>query len=761
MSTDIYSESLEYHRQGRKGKIEVIVTKPFSTQKDLSLAYSPGVARPCEEIAKNKEDAYEYTAKGNLVAVISNGTAVLGLGNIGAVAGKPVMEGKGALFKKFADIDVFDIEVDSEDPDEFIRTCELIAPTFGGINLEDIKAPECFYIEETLKGKVDIPVFHDDQHGTAIITAAAFLNALDVTGKDISKVKAVFNGAGAAGLACAQMFVDIGLDKKNLILCDSRGVIYKDREASMNPYKERFANDTPHRTLADAVNGADVFCGVSVAGALTAEMVKTMADKPVIFALANPEPEISYPEALKARPDCIIATGRSDYPNQVNNVLCFPFLFRGALDVRAKAINTEMKIAAVKAIAALAKEEVPDQVLRVYGAEHFEFGREYIIPTPFDPRALLRIAPAVAQAAIDSNVARKPFNDIQKYTDHLESTLGISKSILRYVTNRVKKDPVRVVYPEGNNKNIIRAAIQVMEENLATPVLLGNKTEIEELIRKYGAVEHSMEIIDPANEPDLVNKYAFEYHSRKFRKGITLPYASDMMRRDAGYFGAMMLSSGDVDCMIYGQSLPYPYAVRRVLSCIRKSTEQKTVASVYMMVFKNRTLFFADTAVNISPNEQQLAEIAISVADFVKEFDITPKVAMLSYSNFGSSDTPSAVSVARATALAKEMSPDLEIEGEIQANLAFNTELRDEIFPFSTLKGEPNILIFPDLNAANIAYKLFMRLGEVDAIGPILVGLEKSAHIVERGSRADSIFNLTTLAALKARQNVNREGMVL
>ncbi len=761
MSTDIYSESLEYHRQGRKGKIEVIVTKPFSTQKDLSLAYSPGVARPCEEIAKNKEDAYEYTAKGNLVAVISNGTAVLGLGNIGAVAGKPVMEGKGALFKKFADIDVFDIEVDSEDPDEFIRTCELIAPTFGGINLEDIKAPECFYIEETLKGKVDIPVFHDDQHGTAIITAAAFLNALDVTGKDISKVKAVFNGAGAAGLACAQMFVDIGLDKKNLILCDSRGVIYKGREASMNPYKERFANDTPHRTLADAVNGADVFCGVSVAGALTAEMVKTMADKPVIFALANPEPEISYPEALKARPDCIIATGRSDYPNQVNNVLCFPFLFRGALDVRATAINTEMKIAAVKAIAALAKEEVPDQVLRVYGAEHFEFGREYIIPTPFDPRALLRIAPAVAQAAIDSNVARKPFNDIQKYTDHLESTLGISKSILRYVTNRVKKDPVRVVYPEGNNKNIIRAAIQVMEENLATPVLLGNKTEIEELIRKYGAVEHSMEIIDPANEPDLVNKYAFEYHSRKFRKGITLPYASDMMRRDAGYFGAMMLSSGHVDCMIYGQSLPYPYAVRRVLSCIRKSTEQKTVASVYMMVFKNRTLFFADTAVNISPNEQQLAEIAISVADFVKEFDITPKVAMLSYSNFGSSDTPSAVSVARATALAKEMSPDLEIEGEIQANLAFNTELRDEIFPFSTLKGEPNILIFPDLNAANIAYKLFMRLGEVDAIGPILVGLEKSAHIVERGSRADSIFNLTTLAALKARQNVNREGMVL
>ncbi len=760
MGRDIYTESLEYHRSGRKGKIEVIVTKPFSTQKDLSLAYSPGVARPCEAIAANKEDAYEYTAKGNLVAVISNGTAVLGLGNIGAVAGKPVMEGKGALFKKFADIDVFDIEVDSEDPDEFVRTCELIAPTFGGINLEDIKAPECFYIEETLKGKVDIPVFHDDQHGTAIITAAAFLNALEITGKDISGIKAVFNGAGAAGLACAQMFVDLGLDKRNLTLCDSKGVIYRGRTVSMNPYKERFAIDTAKRTLADALEGADLFCGVSVAGALTAEMVKSMADKPIIFALANPEPEISYPEARRARPDCIVATGRSDYPNQVNNVLCFPFLFRGALDVRATAINTEMKIAAVKAIAALAKEEVPDQVLRAYGAEHFEFGPEYIIPTPFDPRALLRIAPAVAQAAIDSKIARKPFDDLQKYTDHLESTLGISKAILRYVTNRVKTSQVRVVYPEGNNKNIIRAAIRVMDENLATPVLLGNKAEIENLLHKYGAVEHSMEIIDPANEPDLVNKYAFEYHSRKQRKGITLPYASDMMRRDAGYFGAMMLSSGDVDCMIYGQSLPYPYAVRRVLSCIRRS-EKKTVASVYMIVFKNRTLFFADTAINISPNEQQLAEIAISVAEFVREFDITPKVAMLSYSNFGSSDTPSASSVARATAIAKQMAPDLEIEGEIQANLAFNTELRDEIFPFSALKGEPNILIFPDLNAANIAYKLFMRLGEVDAIGPILVGLEKSAHIIERGSKADNIFNLTTLAALKARQNVSGNTMML
>ena len=754
MSTDIYSEALEYHRSGRKGKIEVVVTKPFSTQKDLSLAYSPGVARPCQEISKNPEDAYEYTAKGNLVAVISNGTAVLGLGNIGAIAGKPVMEGKGALYKKFADIDVFDIEVASEDPDEFIRTCELISPTFGGINLEDIKAPECFYIEETLKQRIDIPVFHDDQHGTAIITGAAFLNALEITGKDIKSVRAVFNGAGAAGLACAQMFVDLGLAKENLTMCDSKGVIFQGREVSMNPYKERFARKTSRRTLAEALDGADLFCGVSVAGALNGKMIKKMANKPIIFALANPESEISYPDAIAARPDCIIATGRSDYPNQVNNVLCFPFLFRGALDVRAKAINTEMKIAAVKAIAALAKEEVPDRVLRAYGTKRLEFGPEYIIPTPFDPRALLRIAPAVAKAAIDSGIARKPIEDIEKYTEHLEATLGMSKAILRYVTNRIKKDPVRVVYPEGTNKNIIRAAIRVMEENIATPVLLGDRTRIEKLLASHGTTNHSMEIIDPSSDFEHYEHYAYEFHRMKQRKGITLPYAMDLMKRDAGYFGAMMLSTGEVDCMIYGQSMPYPNAVRRVLSCIGKSRKQKTVASVYMMVFKNRTLFFADTAVNINPNEKQLAEIAISVAEFVKEFDITPKIAMLSYSSFGSSKTEDARKVSQATALVKELAPQLEIDGEMQANIAFNTELRQEIFPFSSLKGEPNILIFPDLNAANIAYKLFMRLGEVDSIGPILVGLDQSAHIIERGADADNIFNLTTLAALKARQNI-------
>ncbi|THB72715.1 MAG: NADP-dependent malic enzyme [Desulfobulbaceae bacterium] len=757
MSTDIYSEALAYHKSGRKGKIEVVVTKPFSTQKDLSLAYSPGVAQPCLEIADNSEEAYEYTAKGNLVAVISNGTAVLGLGNIGAVAGKPVMEGKGALFKKFADIDVFDIEISSEDPDEFIRTCELISPTFGGINLEDIKAPECFYIEEELKQRIEIPVFHDDQHGTAIITGAAFLNALEVTGKDINTVKAVFNGAGAAGLACAQMFVDLGLKRENLILCDSRGVIYQGRSASMNPYKERFAVETELRTLEEAIAGADLFCGVSVAGALTQEMVKTMAPRPIIFALANPEPEISYPDAVAARPDCIMATGRSDYPNQVNNVLCFPYLFRGALDVRAKAINTEMKIAAVKAIAGLAKEEVPDRVLRAYGVERFEFGPEYLIPTPFDPRALLKIAPAVARAATESGAAKKPIQDIEKYTEHLEATLGMSKAIIRYVTNRVKKDPVRVVYPEGENKNIIRAAIRVMEEKLATPLLLGKKEVIEPMLEKYGAHDHSMEIIDPTCEKERVSRYALQYHQRKRRRGITLPYANDIMQRDTGYFGAMMLATGDADCMIYGQSLPYPYAIRRVLSCITKSSEQKTVASVYMMVFKNRTLFFADTTVNIQPTPQQLAEIGISVADFVKEFDIRPKIAMLSYSNFGSSDTTSAKNVASATELVKQMAPDLEVDGEMQANLAFNTELREEIFPFSTLSGEPNILIFPDLNAANIAYKLFMRLGEVEAIGPILVGLDKSAHIVERGAKPGNIFNLTTLAALKARQNLGTD----
>ena len=754
MSNDIYSEALEYHRSGRKGKIEVVVTKPFSTQKDLSLAYSPGVARPCQEIAENKEDAYEYTAKGNLVAVISNGTAVLGLGNIGAVAGKPVMEGKGALFKKFADIDVFDIEVDSEDPEEFVRTCELIAPTFGGINLEDIKAPECFFIEESLQEKVDIPVFHDDQHGTAIITSAAFLNALEITGRDIKEVKAVFNGAGAAGIACAKMFVSLGLPRENLIMCDSRGTIYTGRTESMNPYKQRFANDTEHRSLAEALVGADLFCGVSAAGVLTQEMIKTMADKPIIFAMANPEPEISYPDAVEARPDCIMATGRSDYHNQVNNVLCFPFLFRGALDVRATEINTEMKIAAVKAIADLAKEEVPDRVLRAYGVERFEFGPKYLIPTPFDPRALMRIAPAVAKAAMDTGVARTPIDDLQKYTEHLEATLGMSKAILRYIANRVKENPVRIVYPEGDNKKIVRAAVRVMEENLAIPVLLGNRGEIELQLAQHGVVDNGIEIIDPTQEEERIERYAVEYFKKKQRKGITLPYARDIMRRDTGYFGAMMLSTGDADSMIYGQSLPYPYAVRRVLSCIGKNTEHKTVASVYMMVFKNRTLFFADTAVNIDPSAQQLADIAWSVAEFVKEFDITPKVAMLSYSNFGSSDSASPAKVAQATALIKEMAPDLEVEGEMQANMAFNTELREELFPFSALEGEPNILIFPDLNAANIAYKLFMRLAEVDTIGPILVGLNKSAHIVERGSNPDNIFNLTTLAALKARQNI-------
>ncbi len=752
MSTDIYSEALDYHRSGRKGKIEVVVTKPFATQKDLSLAYSPGVARPCQEIHANPDDAYEYTAKGNLVAVISNGTAVLGLGNIGAVAGKPVMEGKGALFKKFADIDVFDIELATEDPDEFVRTCELISPTFGGINLEDIKAPECFYIEDNLKKRIDIPVFHDDQHGTAIITGAAFLNGLEITGKKIGEVKAVFNGAGAAGIACAQMFLHLGLAKENLIMCDSKGVIYQGRKESMNPYKKKLAQDTPHRTLGEAVVGADIFCGVSVAGALKPEMIKSMADSPIVFALANPEPEISYPDAIAVRPDCIMATGRSDYHNQVNNVLCFPFLFRGALDVRATEINTAMKVAAVKAIAALAKEEVPDKVLRAYGVERFEFGPEYLIPTPFDPRALLRIAPAVARAAMESGVARRPINDLDAYTERLEATLGMSKAILRYITNRIKKDPVRVVYPEGNNKNILRAAIRVMEEKIATPVLLGDRDEIHGLLTEYGMKDHSIQIIDPVKERDCIEHYATEYYARKQRKGITLPYAKDIMQRDYGYFGAMMLATGDADCMIYGQALPYPYAARRVLSCIDKSTHCATVASVFMMVFKNRTLFFADTTINIDPTDIQLAEIAVSVAAFVREFDITPKVAMLSYSNFGSSNSAGAAKVARATKLVKEMEPDLNVDGELQANLVFNTELREEIFPFSSLEGEPNVLIFPDLNAANIAYKLFMRLSEVDTIGPILVGLEKSAHILERGAKADNIFNLTTLAALKAKQ---------
>ncbi|ADU65061.1 malic protein NAD-binding protein [Desulfurispirillum indicum S5] len=749
---DIYQESLEYHSTGRKGKIEVIVTKPFETQKDLSLAYSPGVARPCEEIAKDPEAAYEYTAKGNLVAVISNGTAVLGLGDIGALAGKPVMEGKGSLFKKFADIDVFDIELQSKDKDEIVRTCELISPTFGGINLEDIGAPDCFYIEETLQEKVDIPVFHDDQHGTAIISAAALLNAIEITGKDISKIKAVFNGAGAAGIACAQLFVDLGLRKENLVVCDSKGTIYKGRTQSMNPYKERFAVETDARTLEEAMVGADLFCGVSVAGAVTKEMLKTMAPNPIVFAMANPEPEITYPDAVEARPDCIMATGRSDYPNQVNNVLCFPFLFRGALDVRATKINAEMKIAAVRAIAALAKEEVPDSVLKAYGVDNFEYGKEYIIPKPFDPRALLYIAPAVAKAAMDTGVARKPIKDFDAYREQLESTLGRSKAIMRYAFNQVKKRNFKVAFPEGANETVIRAVGRILDENLVHPVLLGDKGAIGSLLEKHAIDVSKVTVIDP-QENGKSGEYAQSIYEKRQRKGMTISRARDLMHKDTGYYGAMMLEKGDVDGLISGQDMSYPDGIRPILTCIKNEDPHGAVAGVYMMVFKGRTMFFADTTVNIDPSAEQLAKIAISVSKFVKEFAITPKVAMLSFSNFGSAPVPESQKIAKATALVKEWAPDLEIDGEMQGNIAFNEKLRGELFPFSTLKGEPNILIFPDLGSANIAYKLLMRTAEVDAIGPILVGLDKSAHVLERGSTVEDIVNLTALAGLKAIQH--------
>ncbi|MBB5022044.1 phosphate acyltransferase [Desulfurispira natronophila] len=749
---DIYQESLEYHSSGRKGKMEVIVTKPFETQKDLSLAYSPGVARPCEEIAKDPDSAYEYTAKGNLVAVISNGTAVLGLGDIGALAGKPVMEGKGALFKKFADIDVFDIELQSKDKDEIVRTCELISPTFGGINLEDIGAPDCFYIEETLQSKVDIPVFHDDQHGTAIISAAALLNAIEITGKDITKIKAVFNGAGAAGIACAQLFVDLGLRKENLVVCDSKGTIYKGRTQSMNPYKERFAVETDARTLEEAMVGADLFCGVSVAGAVTKEMLKSMAPDPIVFAMANPDPEITYPDAVETRPDCIMATGRSDYPNQVNNVLCFPFLFRGALDVRATEINAEMKIAAVKAIAELAKEEVPDSVLKAYGVERFEYGKEYIIPKPFDPRALLYIAPRVAKAAMETGVARKPIKDFDAYRENLESTLGRSKAIMRYAFNQVKKCNFKVVYPEGENDAIVRATARVLDEGIMHPVLLGKEQNIAAQLDKYGVERDKVTIIDPQQDPKSLD-YAQLIYKKRQRKGMTLTRAKELAQKDNGYYAAMMLETGDVQCLVSGEDMSYPDGIRPILTCIKNEDPHGAVAGVYMMVFKGRTLFFADTTVNINPSAEQLAKIAISVSKFVKEFAITPKVAMLSFSNFGSAQAPESQKIATATALVKEWAPDLEVEGEMQGNIAFNEPLRKELFPFCELKGDPNILIFPDLGSANIAYKLLMRTAEVDAIGPILVGLDKSAHVLERGSGVEAIVNLTALAGLKAIQH--------
>jgi len=742
-------DALEYHSMGRKGKIEVISTKPCQTAADLSLAYSPGVAEPCLAIEKNPDDAYKYTAKGNLVAVVSNGTAVLGLGNLGALAGKPVMEGKGVLFKRFADIDVFDIELDTENPDEIIKACQLLEPTFGGINLEDIKAPECFYIEEELKKTMKIPVFHDDQHGTAIISSAALLNALELVGKNIEDIRIVVNGAGASANSCAKLAIALGVKPNNMIMCDTKGVIYKGRKEGMNPYKELFAAETPFRTLEEAAKGADVLFGLSAKGAFTADMVRSMAPNPIIFAMANPDPEITPDEARAARGDVIIATGRSDYPNQVNNVLGFPFIFRGALDVRASCINEEMKLAAVKALAKLAREEVPDSVSKAYGNVKFSFGREYIIPKPFDPRVLLHVAPAIAQAAMDSGVARQPIEDMEKYIEHLESTQGKSKEIMRYIINKAKTDPKRVAFPEGDNEKMLRAAQVLVDEGIAKPILIGNSIKIRNKIDELGLNLDDVEVVDTENSK-YTEPYSQELYRLRQRKGITETEARRIIRRKSrNHFGAMMVRMGDADAMLSGIDAHYPETIRPALEVVGKQPNLTSVHGMYMMVFKKGVYFMADTTVEIDPSAEELAETAILAAQNVKVFDIDPRVAMLSFSNFGSVRHPLSDKVRRAVEIVKEREPDLIIDGEMQADTAVVQELLDH-FKFSKLKNTANVLIFPDLNSGNIAYKLLARLGGAEAIGPILMGMQKPVHVLQRGDDVSDIVNMAAIAVVDA-----------
>ncbi len=745
-------DALEYHSMGRKGKIEVVSTKPCLTATDLSLAYSPGVAEPCLAIEKNPDDAYTYTAKGNLVAVVSNGTAVLGLGNLGAQASKPVMEGKGVLFKRFADIDVFDIELNTENPDEIIKACQLLEPTFGGINLEDIKAPECFYIEEELKKTMKIPVFHDDQHGTAIISSAALINALELVGKKIGEIRIVVNGAGASANSCAKLAIALGVKPNNLIMCDTKGVIYRGRTEGMNPYKALFAADTPLRTLEEAAKGADVLFGLSAKGAFTADMVRSMAPNPIIFAMANPDPEITPDEARAARGDVIIATGRSDYPNQVNNVLGFPFIFRGALDVRASCINEQMKLAAVHALARLAREDVPDSVSKAYGNVKFTFGRDYIIPKPFDPRVLLHVAPAIAQAAMDSGVARQPLDDMARYVEHLESTQGKSKEITRMIINKAKGEPKRIVFPEGDNDKILRAAQVLVEEEIAIPILIGNAEKIRGKIDELGLELNGVQIVDTETS-DYTEPYAQELYRLRQRKGIAESEARRIMRRKSrNHFGAMMVRMGDADAMLSGIDAHYPETIRPALEVVGKQENLTSVHGMYMLVFKKGIYFMADTTVEIEPSPEELAETAILAANNAKVFDIEPRVAMLSFSNFGSVQHPLSAKVRRAVQIVKERAPELIIDGEMQADTAVVQELLDQ-YPFSKLRTTANILIFPDLNAGNIAYKLLARLGGAEAIGPILMGMKRPVHVLQRGDDVNDIVKMAAIAVVDAQQN--------
>jgi malate dehydrogenase (oxaloacetate-decarboxylating)(NADP+) len=744
-------EALDYHSQGRKGKIEVVATKPCSTARDLGNAYTPGVAEPCLEIEKNPEDAYKYTAKGNLVGVVSNGTAVLGLGNIGALAGKPVMEGKGVLFKRFADIDVFDIEVNELDIDRFCMIVKALEPTFGGINLEDIKAPECFEIETRLKKEMNIPVFHDDQHGTAIIATAAIMNANELTGKKMSEIKVVFSGAGAAAIATANMMVAAGIKVENLWLCDTKGLVYDGRKEGLNPYKAKFSKKTDLRTLGEVIVGADVFVGCSSKGVLTPEMVRQMAKNPVVFALANPEPEIDYPVAKAVRNDIIMATGRSDYPNQVNNVLGFPFIFRGALDVRATEINEAMKLAASKALAALAKEEVPDSVVKAYAGQKFSFGPDYIIPKPFDPRVLLWVAPAVAQAAMDSGVAKQPIADMQAYREHLESLQGRSKDVIRSVVHRAKGNPKRIVFPEGDHPLILQAVQTMVDEGICIPILLGDPAKVKAAAADRGIDLENIEILDPETVPWRTEAEDAFYDLRK-RRGVTHFEAKRMLRRRT-YFGAMMCRMGKADGLISGLTQYYPDTIRPCLEVIGTRKGVSRVCGVYTMVLKNRVLFFADTTMNIEPTAEELAEIAMLTSDLVQNtFGIEPKVAMLSFSSFGSVEHPLVRKVQKAVEIVKATRPDLKCDGEMQADTALGDGILAETYPWVDLPGGPNVLIFPDMTSGNIGYKLVQRLAGAEVIGPITCGMAAPVHVLQRHSDLNDIIHLTALTVVEAQR---------
>lgn len=754
MKKDLRREqALEYHSMGRPGKIEVIPTKEAKTQRDLSLAYSPGVAEPCKEIFEDVENVYKYTAKGNLVAVISNGTAVLGLGDIGPEAGKPVMEGKGVLFKIFADIDVFDIEINEKDPEKFVQIVKSLEPTFGGINLEDIKAPECFYIERKLKEQLNIPIMHDDQHGTAIISAAALLNALEIQKKKIEKVKFVVNGAGAAAMACVQLYESLGAKHSNFVMFDRKGVLHADR-GDLDEFKAPFA--TTRRsdlTLADAMKDADVFIGLSVGNAITADMVKSMAKRPIVFAMANPDPEIAYELAIAAREDIIMATGRSDYPNQVNNVLGFPYIFRGALDVRSKTINEAMKLAAVRALADLAKTPVPDIVNMAYNEKNIHFGPEYIIPKPLDPRLLATVAPAVARAAMESGVAKFPITDWKKYENELNNRLGLDNQLMRAIGSKARRDPRRVVFSEAENAKILKAAQIVYDEGIGFPILLGNETTIRNIAETNGIDLTDLPIIDP-KDPGMEEKrreFGEIYFEKRQRKGVN-KYESYKAMKDRNAFGCMMVEMGEADAMISGLSKNYPETIRPALQIIGVEEGVNKIAGMYIMITKKGPLFLADTTVNFNPTAEELAGITMLAAKEVRQFNLTPRIAMLSYSNFGSSQSPEAQMVARARDLVKKIDPKLIVDGEIQGKVAFNKDILRENYPFSELgySEDVNTLIFPNLASGNIAYNLLQEVGNVDAIGPILLGLKKPVHILQLGSSVRNIINVALVAVLDA-----------